>query len=113
MPEQVSKATDLPKVNPSRWGLCLTGNDALALDITAAKVMMLDWKGTYLNYIANKTGLREEESKSRAYQYPRLNIGLSHPNRFAREGANDSLPTRIPDENALLLFRHRSACSRK
>jgi uncharacterized protein (DUF362 family) len=42
------------KGNPVKMGLMLTGNDALALDITAAKVMMLDWKQTYLNYIANK-----------------------------------------------------------
>ena len=48
------------KGNPVKMGLMLTGNDALALDITAAKVMMLDWKQTYLNYIAKKSGLIEE-----------------------------------------------------
>jgi uncharacterized protein (DUF362 family) len=49
------------KGKPVKMGLILTSNDALALDITAAKVMMLDWKETYLNYIANKTGIHEEE----------------------------------------------------
>ncbi len=49
------------KGKPVKMGLMLTGNDALALDITAAKVMMLNWKETYLNYIANKTGMDEED----------------------------------------------------
>ena len=49
------------KGKPVKMGLMLTGNDALALDITATKVMMLNWKETYLNYIATKTGLREKE----------------------------------------------------
>lgn len=49
------------KGNPVKMELMLTGNDALAVDITAAKIMMLDWKETYLNYIAKKTGLQEEE----------------------------------------------------
>ena len=49
------------KGKPVKMGLMLTGNDALAIDITAAKVMMLDWKETYLNYIANKTGMHEED----------------------------------------------------
>jgi uncharacterized protein (DUF362 family) len=49
------------KGKPVKMGLMLTGNDALAVDITAAKAMMLNWKETYLNYIANKTGFREED----------------------------------------------------
>jgi uncharacterized protein (DUF362 family) len=49
------------KGKPVKMGLILTGNDALAVDITAAKVMMLNWKETYLNYIAKKTGFNEEE----------------------------------------------------
>jgi uncharacterized protein (DUF362 family) len=44
------------KGKPVKMDLFLTGNDALAVDITAAKVMMLDWKTTYLKYIADKTG---------------------------------------------------------
>ena len=48
------------KGKPVKMGLMLTGNDALAVDIIAAKVMMLDWKETYLGYIANKTGMHED-----------------------------------------------------
>jgi uncharacterized protein (DUF362 family) len=44
-----------------KMDLMLTGNDALAVDIIAAKVMMLDWKETYLGYIASKTGVREDD----------------------------------------------------
>jgi uncharacterized protein (DUF362 family) len=49
------------KGKPVKMGLMLTGNDALALDIVAAKVMMLNWKETYLNYIAPKTGMHEDD----------------------------------------------------
>jgi uncharacterized protein (DUF362 family) len=49
------------KGKPVKMGLMLTGTDSLAVDITAAKVMMLDWKKTYLGYIANKTGIREDD----------------------------------------------------
>jgi uncharacterized protein (DUF362 family) len=49
------------KGKPVKMGLMLTGNDALAIDIVAAKVMMLNWKITYLNYIASKVGLQEED----------------------------------------------------
>lgn len=49
------------KGKPVKMGLMLTGNDALAVDIIAAKVIMLDWKETYLSYIANKTCMREED----------------------------------------------------
>jgi uncharacterized protein (DUF362 family) len=47
------------KGKPVKLDLILTGNDALAIDIASAKIMKLDWKQTYLDYIANKTGLRE------------------------------------------------------
>ena len=49
------------KGKPVKMELMLTGNDALAVDIVAAKIMMLNWKETYLNYIAKKTGLQEED----------------------------------------------------
>ncbi len=49
------------KGKPVKMGLMLTGNDALAVDIAAAKVMMLNWKETYLGYIADKTGMREND----------------------------------------------------
>jgi len=51
------------KGKPVKMGLMLTGNDALAVDIAATKVMMLDWKETYLKYIAYKTGLHENDIK--------------------------------------------------
>jgi uncharacterized protein (DUF362 family) len=48
------------KGKPVKMGLMLTGNCALATDIIAAKIMCLDWKETYLNYIVQKTGLQED-----------------------------------------------------
>jgi uncharacterized protein (DUF362 family) len=56
------------KGNPVKMDLMLASNDALALDVTAAKVMCLDWKQTYLGYIAAKTGLREEAIKVEGLQ---------------------------------------------
>jgi len=49
------------KGNPVKMGLMLTSTDALATDIIAARIMGLNWKENYLNYIAKKTGLQEEE----------------------------------------------------
>ena len=49
------------KGKPVKMDLMLTGNDALAIDIVAAQVMGLNWKDTYLNYIAQKTGFQEKE----------------------------------------------------
>jgi len=46
------------KGKPVKMDLILTSNDALATDITATKIMMLDWKQSYLNYIAKKSGLQ-------------------------------------------------------
>jgi uncharacterized protein (DUF362 family) len=48
------------KGKPVKMDLMLTGNDALAVDIVSAQAMMLNWKETYLNYIAKKTGFCEE-----------------------------------------------------
>jgi uncharacterized protein (DUF362 family) len=48
------------KGKPVKMGLILTGNDALAVDITSAKIMMINWRQTYLDYIAKKTGMQEE-----------------------------------------------------
>ncbi len=56
------------KGKPVKMDLMLTGSDALAIDMTAAKVMMLNWKETYLGYIANKTSLREEDIKVEGLQ---------------------------------------------
>jgi uncharacterized protein (DUF362 family) len=44
---------------PVKMGLMLTSNDAFATDIVATKIMKLNWKDTYLNYIAQKIGLQE------------------------------------------------------
>jgi uncharacterized protein (DUF362 family) len=49
------------KGKPVKMGLILTSNDALAVDLVAAKVMMIDWKDTYLSYVAKKTGFNSEE----------------------------------------------------
>ena len=71
------------KGKPVKMGLMLTGNDALAVDIAAAKIMMLDWKETYLGYIANKTGMREEDiaveglpiaTVERKFEPPRIDL---------------------------------------
>ncbi|MCW3995568.1 MAG: DUF362 domain-containing protein [Candidatus Bathyarchaeota archaeon] len=71
------------KGKPIKMDLMLTGNDALALDITAAKIMKLNWKQTYLGYIASKTGLREEniavdglrvDEVARRFEPPRIDL---------------------------------------
>ena len=56
------------KGKPVKMDLMLTGNDALAVDIVCAKVMKLKWRETYLNYIAQKTGFREEAIQVEGYQ---------------------------------------------
>jgi uncharacterized protein (DUF362 family) len=48
------------KGKPVKMDLMLTGNDALAVDIVSAQIMMMNWRETYLNYIAKKTGFHEE-----------------------------------------------------
>ena len=71
------------KGNPVKMDLMLTSNDALALDVTAAKVMCLDWKQTYLSYIAARTGLTEKAIKvqglqinevKRRFELPRIDL---------------------------------------
>jgi uncharacterized protein (DUF362 family) len=71
------------KGKPVKMDLILTGNDALAIDITCAKVMMLDWKKTYLNYIADKAGMHEDDirveglsidSVARHFEPPRIDL---------------------------------------
>jgi len=49
------------KGNPVQMGLVLTGDDALATDIVATQIMKLNWKKTYLGYIARQTGLTESD----------------------------------------------------
>jgi len=71
------------KGDPVKMDLMLTSGDALALDVTATKIMDLDWKQTYLRYIAAKTGLREEAIKveglqvdevKRRFELPRIDL---------------------------------------
>jgi len=71
------------KGNPVKMDLMLTSNDALAIDITAAKVMQLDWQQTYLGYIAKKTGLKENaisvqglqvKDVARRFEPPRIDL---------------------------------------
>jgi uncharacterized protein (DUF362 family) len=51
------------KGKPVKMGLFLSSSDALALDIVATKIMELNWKNTYLNYLARETGFQEENIK--------------------------------------------------
>jgi len=51
------------KGKPVKMNLMLTSNNALALDIVATKIMKLDWKNTYLHYLAKKTHLQEIDIK--------------------------------------------------
>jgi uncharacterized protein (DUF362 family) len=56
------------KGTPVKMGLILTSNDALATDIVATKIMKLNWKETYLNYIAQKTSLHDTGIKIQGLQ---------------------------------------------
>jgi uncharacterized protein (DUF362 family) len=51
------------KGKPVKMDLMLTGTDALSVDIVSAQIMGLNWKNTYLNYIAQKTGFSEKDLK--------------------------------------------------
>jgi uncharacterized protein (DUF362 family) len=46
------------KGKPVKMDLMLTGSDALAVDIVSTQLMKLDWKQTYLSYLAKKTGFQ-------------------------------------------------------
>ena len=71
------------KGKPVKMDLILTSNDSLALDVTATRIMCLDWKQSYLGYIAAKTGLHEEAIKveglqvnqvKRRFEPPRIDL---------------------------------------
>jgi uncharacterized protein (DUF362 family) len=71
------------KGKPVKMNLMLTSKDALALDIVATKIMKLNWKDTYLNYIAKKTGLKEADiieegvpisAVARQFEPPRIDL---------------------------------------
>ena len=68
---------------PVPMGLMLVGNDALATDVVATQIMKLDWKDTYLNYIAQKASFKQEEvlvqglqveTVARRFELPRIDI---------------------------------------
>jgi len=72
------------KGKPVKMNLMLTSNDALATDIVASKIMGLSLKEvSYLNYIARKTGLHEDEiavhglrvsDVARRFERPRIDL---------------------------------------
>jgi uncharacterized protein (DUF362 family) len=72
------------KGNPVKMGLMLTSNDALAIDVIASRIMGLKLKEVpYLNFIAGKTGLREEaiaveglqvSQVARRFERPRIDL---------------------------------------
>lgn len=71
------------KGKPVKMNLILTSNDALAIDIVSAKVMMLNWKDTYLGYIAKKTAMHEKDIQveglqvaevARRFEPPRIDL---------------------------------------
>lgn len=71
------------KGKPVKMALMLTCKDALALDVVATEIMQLNWKETYLNYIAKKTGFQEEQAiveglqvseVSRRFEPPRIDL---------------------------------------
>ncbi len=72
------------KGKPVKMNLMLTSNSALATDITASKIMGLNWKNiSYLNYIARKKGLQEKaitvkglqvSEVARKFEPPRIDL---------------------------------------
>jgi uncharacterized protein (DUF362 family) len=71
------------KGKPKKMDLFLTGNDALAVDIVAAQVMKLDWKKTYLKYVANRARFDGDaiqveglpvESVAKRFELPNLDL---------------------------------------
>ena len=48
------------KGKPVKMDLVLTSNCALATDVIATRIMGLNWQETYLHYIAQKVGFRED-----------------------------------------------------
>jgi len=71
------------KGRPVKMDLILTGNDALATDITSTQIMELDWKQSYLNYIAKKASFQEKamivqglqiDEVKRKFEPPRVDL---------------------------------------
>ena len=72
------------KGKPVNMNLMLTSNDALATDVVATRIMRLNLEEvSYLNYIAKKTGLREDGitinglqvcDVARSFERPRIDL---------------------------------------
>jgi len=71
------------KGKPVKMDLILTSNCALATDITATKIMHLNWKEMYLHYIAQRAGFREDAISvqglriadvARTFEPPRIDL---------------------------------------
>jgi uncharacterized protein (DUF362 family) len=71
------------KGKPVKMNLMLSSNDALAIDVIAAKIMQLNWEETYLGYIAKKEGFRENaitlqglqvNEVTRRFEPPRIDL---------------------------------------
>ncbi len=71
------------KGKPVKMNLILTSNCALATDVVATRIMRLNWKETYLHYIAQKTGFCEDavsiqglrvQDVARKFEPPRIDL---------------------------------------
>jgi uncharacterized protein (DUF362 family) len=71
------------KGKPVKMNLILSSNDALSIDVTAAKIMQLKWEETYLGYIAKKVGFKENaiivqgvqvNEVTRRFEPPRIDL---------------------------------------
>ena len=75
------------KGKPVKMNLILTSDDALAVDMTATKLMGIDWREIgHLNHAALKTGLDEEHIEvtgcsiadhTRRFELPRIDLPVS------------------------------------
>jgi uncharacterized protein (DUF362 family) len=82
------------KGKPVKLDLILTGNNSFAVDITATKLMGLNWKEIdYLSHIAQKTGFQEEDITvtgcnlsdfSRKFELPRRDLPVKAQLRIYR-----------------------------
>jgi len=82
------------KGKPVKLNLILTSNNAFAVDITATKLMGLNWREIdYLNHIAQKTGFQEEDIAltgcslsdfSRKFELPRIDLAVEAQLRIYR-----------------------------
>ncbi|MCW4045781.1 MAG: DUF362 domain-containing protein [Candidatus Bathyarchaeota archaeon] len=71
------------KGKPVKMDLILTSNCALATDVVSTKIMRLNWKETYLHYIAKRTGFSEDAVSvqglrvadvARKFESPRIDL---------------------------------------